>query len=70
MPQEQVHRGHASQRLTVTVEEAAVVLGISRTLAYESVRRGELPVIRIGRRILVPAVALDELLRAHTREQL
>jgi len=52
------------ERLTLTVEEAAVVLGISRASAYEATRRGEIPCIRIGRRILVPRVALNRLLAA------
>jgi excisionase family DNA binding protein len=34
------------------------LLGISRAFAYELVARGELPVIRLGRRIVVPKVAL------------
>ncbi|WP_298347155.1 helix-turn-helix domain-containing protein [Ferrimicrobium sp.] len=51
-------------RLTVTVEEAAVVLGISRATAYDAVNRGEIPCIRIGRRILVPVVALNRLLES------
>jgi excisionase family DNA binding protein len=50
------------QRLTMTVEEAAVVLGISRATAYDAVSRGEIPCIRIGRRILIPKVALQRLL--------
>ena len=50
------------QRLTLTVEEAASTLGISRATAYEAVSRGEIPCIRIGRRILIPKVALDRLL--------
>jgi excisionase family DNA binding protein len=45
-------------RLVVTVSEAAALLGISRAFAYELVARGELPVIRLGRRRLVPKVAL------------
>jgi excisionase family DNA binding protein len=53
-----------AQRLTLTVEEAAESLGISRTFAYEAVKRGEIPAIRIGRRILVPKVALDRLLES------
>lgn len=44
----------ARGRLTYTVDEAADLLGISRALAYEAVRRGEIPSLRIGRRILVP----------------
>jgi len=48
--------------LTLTVEEAARALGISRTLAHEAARSGALPCIRIGRRLLVPREALDRLL--------
>lgn len=50
------------KRLTLTVEEAAEILGLSRAFAYEAVRRGEIPSIRIGRRILVPRAALQRLL--------
>ena len=54
------------ERLTLTVEEAAAVLGISRAFAYEAVRRGEIPSIRIGRRVLVPRAALERLLQGNT----
>ena len=54
----------ATERLTYTVEEAATLLGISRSLAYEAARTGDLPTIRIGRRILVPAAALQRLIDA------
>lgn len=40
--------------LVLTVEEAAELLGISRGLAYELVRKGDLPSIRLGRRLVVP----------------
>jgi excisionase family DNA binding protein len=49
-------------RLTYTLTEAASRLGISRALAYEAAQRGELPVCRIGRRVLVPRAALLRLL--------
>ncbi len=52
----------STPRLTLTVEEAAEALGISRALAYEAVKRGEIPRIRIGKRILVPKAQLDRLL--------
>lgn len=39
---------------TITVEHAAEILGISRSSAYRAAARGEIPVIRIGRRLLVP----------------
>ena len=50
------------ERSTMTVEEAAAVLGISRTTAYECVRRGELRAVRLGRRLVVPRLVVDQLL--------
>ncbi len=50
------------ERLTLTVEETAKLLGIGRQLAYERVKTGEIPVIRVGRRLLVPRRALEKLL--------
>jgi excisionase family DNA binding protein len=53
------------RRQTYTVEEAAKLLGIGRTPAYNAARNGELggvPVIRVGRRLLVPKPALDSVL--------
>jgi excisionase family DNA binding protein len=55
-------------RLTVTVEEAGVLLGISRSLAYELVRRHELPSLRLGRRIVVPVRALEAFLDSAVAE--
>jgi len=43
--------------LAYSVEEAACLLGISRTKAYECVRTGQLRTIQLNRRLLVPAVA-------------
>jgi excisionase family DNA binding protein len=56
--------GQTPDRLTLTVEEAAATLGISRAFAYEAVRRGEIPSIRIGRRVLVPRATLERMLTA------
>ncbi|HUF32984.1 MAG TPA: helix-turn-helix domain-containing protein [Acidimicrobiales bacterium] len=52
------------ERLTLTVDEAARLLGISRAFAYDLVRRGEIPSIRLGRRLIIPRRCLDDLLRA------
>jgi excisionase family DNA binding protein len=49
-------------RRTYSVEEAAAILGISRTTAYESVKSKELPALRFRGRIVVPAAALESLL--------
>ena len=51
------------ERLTLTVEEAAILLGIGRQLAYEMVRIGEIPSLKFGRRLLVPRAALEQLLK-------
>lgn len=56
------------QRLTLTVEEAARLLGISRSLAYELVRDGEIPSLRLRRRIVVPRRAIDAMLRGERPE--
>jgi excisionase family DNA binding protein len=51
-----------TQRLTCTVEEAAEPLGIARASAYQAARRGELPTVKIGRRLLVPRQRLEQML--------
>jgi excisionase family DNA binding protein len=50
------------ERLTYTISEAATLLGVSRGVAYEAARTGELPTIKLGRRLLVPRARLLELL--------
>ena len=45
---------NADQRLTWTIPEVAKLLGVSRDRAYELARDGAFPVIRLGRRRLVP----------------
>lgn len=45
-------------RATITIEEAASLLGIGRTAAYDAARRGQLPTRRLGRRLFVPVPAL------------
>jgi len=50
------------EKLTLSVEEAAKQLGIGRNLCYDKVKTGEIPVIKIGKRLLVPKKALEKLL--------
>ena len=49
-------------RLVLTVPEAARALRIGRNQAYLAVRRGEIPSIKIGRRVLVPRIGVQRLL--------
>ena len=53
-----------TEKLTLTVAEAAKCLGIGRNSAYDAIARGEIPVVKVGKRLLVPKVALEKLLAA------
>ena len=58
------------ERKTVSVPEAAQLLGISRTLAFELARRGELPgAIRLGGRIVVSVQEIERALRGGRDQQ-
>ena len=56
------HLPDPTEQPTITVEHAAVVLGIGRSAAYKAAQNGELPTIRFGRRTLVPVAALRRML--------
>jgi excisionase family DNA binding protein len=47
------------ERKTFTVEEVARVVGWSRAKTYRAATDGTLPVIRHGRRLVIPRAALD-----------
>ena len=47
---------------TISVPEAGRRLGIGRNHAYECARRGELPVIRLGHKLVVPLAAFERML--------
>jgi excisionase family DNA binding protein len=49
-------------RQTYNVDEAAKLLGVGRNQAYEAAKTGQLPTIKIGKRILVPRAALERML--------
>ena len=53
----------SQKKLTITVPEAARMLGISRGLAYEMAREGAIPTLRFGRRMVIPLVAIERLLQ-------
>ena len=50
-------------KLTMSIEEAAKVLGVGRNFCYELAKTGQLPTIRLGsRRLVVPRIALERML--------
>lgn len=46
----------------LTIDEAARLLRLARNTAYAAAHRGEIPTVRIGRRLLVPRDALERML--------
>ena len=51
---------------TITVEQAADILGVSRSSAYRAVKNDEIPTFKIGRRLLVPTARLLAMLSGET----
>ncbi len=49
--------------LLVSVPEAARLLSVGTTFAWEMVHNGELPTVKLGRRVLVPRAAIEEIAR-------
>jgi len=55
------------EKLVISVEEARKLLGLSRGLMYQAVNSGQVPSVRIGRRILIPRVLLEQMLKTAER---
>jgi excisionase family DNA binding protein len=53
----------AHMKLTYSAEEARKALGVGRNTMYEALKRGDIPSIRIGKRILIPIDSLEKLLK-------
>lgn len=67
------NEAHMKQKKTVvsatlTIEAAAKELGISRHTAYQCAKEGQIPTIKMGRRLLVPRVRLEALLRGEAQK--
>lgn len=51
----------ADDRLTVTVAEAARLLGVTKGFVYSAIKRGLVPAVKLGRRVLIPRSRLRQL---------
>lgn len=51
-----------TRTLTVSVTHAANLLGISRAAAYAGVRKGDIPCIKVGKRVTIPRAWLARVL--------
>jgi excisionase family DNA binding protein len=52
------------EKLTLSVDEFCQVMGISRNHGFSAVRNGEVPHLKIGKRILIPRIAVERMLTA------
>ena len=54
----------STERVALSVEEAAGRLGVSRSLIWKMVNQGTIRTVRAGHRVLVPVIAVEEFLSA------
>lgn len=54
---------------TISVVQAAELLGVSRSAAYRAAAAGQLPVLRLGRRIHIPTAPLLAMLGVSPEER-
>jgi hypothetical protein len=52
-----------TQRLAIDVVEAGKMLGLGRSAAYAAAARGQIPTLKFGRKLVVPLVQLEAMLR-------
>ena len=56
-------------RRTTDAKDLAVELNLSKNAIYEAIKRGEIPAIRVGRRLLVPGDWLGRKLEAMAEQE-
>ena len=57
----------ATEKMTVSVEEMAALIGVSRSVAYQLVKEPDFPSIRVGgRRLIIPVKSLERWLDERT----
>jgi excisionase family DNA binding protein len=61
------NRAKADESAVMTVPEAGAKLGLTRAAAYQAAARGEIPVIRFGKLMKVPKVAIERMLAGPDR---
>jgi excisionase family DNA binding protein len=51
-----------SKKAALTIHEVATVLGLNRRTVSSATKNGEIPCVRLGRRVLIPRAAFIALL--------
>ncbi|MFC1924639.1 helix-turn-helix domain-containing protein [Chloroflexota bacterium] len=58
-----------TQKLVLSVEEARHMLGLSRGSMYQAINSGQVPAIRIGRRLLISKARLEQLINGSNKPE-
>ena len=53
-------------KIVYTIPEVAQLLGISRSYAYELVKRNEIPILKLGKRRMIPKQYLEHWIQQDT----
>lgn len=53
-------------KIVYTIPEVAQLLGISRSYAYELVKRNEIPILKLGKRRMIPKQYLEQWIQQNT----
>jgi excisionase family DNA binding protein len=67
-PERRLTPADLRERATITVDQAGAVLGLGRSGAYAAAGNGQIPTVRIGRRLVVPTAALLRMLGDEPRD--
>ena len=55
-------------QLAVSVKQAAKLIGVGKNTMYAAVAAGDVPHVKVGRRILIPVARLEQWLEENTQE--
>lgn len=58
-----------TEKYTISINEAAFLSGISKSTLYKRSASGELPVLKVGSRVLIKKTGFLEWLDAHARKE-
>jgi excisionase family DNA binding protein len=59
----------SAERLLLRIDEVAAAIGVSRTTAYALINKREIPSVRLGGLLRVPADALRKLIEERTTDE-
>lgn len=58
-----------NRKVALNITEVAEVLGVSRSVVYQLIHRADFPSFKIGKRVVVPRLALEEWANAQVQNK-